>query len=144
MTHPILLIPLRKQLPRWPLIALLSVGLWAGSGNASGQESAASAIDAAPYRDTKALQDLANLDDVQLQGRLSADFPRIQQTLRAFFPATLDVRRRSHGFAGAEQACLRTRAAIPCRLHMNDLIELNREKEQRSRILMNPFGTARQ
>jgi hypothetical protein len=134
---------MNMRLTRYTVPGFLAVGLWAAGNCAWAQEPAASATEAAPYRSPQALEELANLNDDGLQRRLNADPAGFRSNLQNFFPPALDAHRRSHGFAGPQEACLRTASALPCRLHLDDLIELNRSKEERGRVFANPFGIAR-
>lgn len=134
---------MRRSLTRRTAPSLLAVGLWAAASCVWAEEPAAAAIDAAPYRDPQPLRELTSLDDAQLQRRLSADPAGFRRTVQGFFPPALEAHRRSRGFAGSQEACLRTASALPCRLYLNDLIEANRDKEERGRVLANPFGAVR-
>ncbi|MEN3293845.1 MAG: hypothetical protein V7642_3098 [Burkholderiales bacterium] len=134
MTHLMSQSFLRYRLWTFSITMFVSIALWVCCANTHAQTSRANGADVL-------LQDLINLDDHQLQGRIESDWAEIRATLDRSLPPGQVAAPRPHGFAGPQQACLQSRTAAACRIYMRDLVVINKQKEQQGgSLLLNPWA----
>lgn len=123
------------------VVAALFSGL-AAIAQAQEAASETSPFATAPFSDPMPLQQLIDLEDREFL-RLLFDTSRGPKLLDRFFPPDTVIFPMSHGFAGTQDACLRTRSAPACRLYVHDLITINEEKGPQNRAFSNPFAPLR-
>lgn len=100
-------------------------------------------LDVPPEHNSPELQQLLELDDTQFNKALQENNgARFRSVVSAYDPPGTSAFPVSHGFAGAKQTCLVTRAAVPCRLYVSDLLAVQRERQNAGAASNNPF-TAR-
>lgn len=91
-----------------------------------------------PFYDPQRLQEIAALDDQSFVSQLFAPSGNVT-LIEQLFPSENAVFPVSHGFAGVQNACLRTRMALACRLYVDDLIDINQRNAPQGGAYTNPF-----
>lgn len=100
-------------------------------------------FDVLPAADRAELEQLAALPDAVLIDRLfGRAAPGQAPGLQKFYPPGTQVFPLSHGFAGPQEACIRSRSAAACRLHVQDLQAIQSAKQPPG-LSNNPFGSTR-
>lgn len=97
---------------------------------------------AVPFYDAQALQEIARLDDEAFLNRLFGPSGNVL-LIEQLFPRDLPAFPISHGFAGLQDACRRTRNTYACRLHVDDLISINQRHMAPYGVHINPFEPLR-
>ncbi|QDZ29540.1 hypothetical protein [Noviherbaspirillum sp. UKPF54] len=127
------------------LFSIVVAALFSGLAMAAPAQDSAqeqSPFAAVPFLEPQPLQELIALDDGEFLRRLF-DARQGSRLVDRLFPAELTIFPLSHGFAGAQDACLRMRTPQACRLYLHDLVTINEDKLQQNRVLSNPFAPAR-
>jgi hypothetical protein len=96
-----------------------------------------------PYRNPKPLQDLLSLDDTQFQNAVRGDFGRIRALLDAHLPPATLTDPLPRNIAGPRNVCLREHQPSACRVHLQDVLQIERDKEARGAAVASPFSNAR-
>lgn len=81
-----------------------------------------------PYRDPRPLDILLARDDLSFQATLQRDWPRTLRTLEMYVPADVQITPSSLLFSTLRQRCTQQRNAADCRLYMDFLSFLMKQK----------------
>jgi hypothetical protein len=99
---------------------------------------------AVPITGPAELQQLAALGDAEFNRRIFAGAaPGRSPFLERFFPPGIPSFPLSHGFAGPQSACLQSRSPLPCRLYVEDLTNIQFQRQPGGGVLNNPLGVVR-
>ena len=82
-----------------------------------------------PYRDPRPLDALLARDEIQLNTSLQRDWPRLQRTLESYVPASVQIAPPSVLFSTLRQRCMQRRESADCRLYMDFLSFLMKQKQ---------------
>lgn len=81
-----------------------------------------------PYRDPRPLDTLLARDDLSFNNSLQRDWPRILRMLESYVPASLQITPSSVLFSTLRQRCIQQRESAACRLYMDFLSFLMKQK----------------
>lgn len=95
-----------------------------------------------PAADQAELRQIAALpDDALIERIFGRAGPGQAPGLQKFYPPGTQIFPLSHGFAGPQEACLRGRSPVACRLHVQDLLTVQSAKQPPG-LTNNPFAGA--
>lgn len=81
-----------------------------------------------PYRDPRALERLLASDELSFNNRLQRDWPRTLRTLALYIPAGVQISPSSLLFSTLRERCTQQREPAACRLYMDFLAFLMKQK----------------
>jgi hypothetical protein len=99
-------------------------------GNFTSTDPVTMSLEELPYCDPAPLEEMMAMDDPSYQNQLSNHWPDVESLLHRYIPPHVTVYPAPRNFIGAMDSCLQQHGLLACREYMNQLIGLNKGKQQ--------------